>query len=60
MSSTFIRIFKEKYSKDLTDNENNPDEEVSDIEEPDIAYPDIVQELGAVTAEDLIGKLNQL
>ena len=37
VSSTFIRIFKEKYSKDLIDNENNSDEEVSDIEELDIA-----------------------
>ena len=50
MSSTFIRIpgeiiipdnlfytFEEKYSKDSTENENDCDEELSDIEDSDIA-----------------------
>ena len=65
VSSTFIRIFKEKYYKDLNDNENNSDEEMPDIEEPDIAQPDIaqpdiLQEQETVTAEDLIEKLNKL
>ena len=64
VSSTFIRIFKEKYSKDSTENENDCDEELSDIEEqditqPDIAQPDILQEQETVTAEDLIEKLNK-
>ncbi len=63
VSSTFIRIFKEKYSKNTDSNENNCDEELSDIEEQDItqqdiAQPDILQEQETVTAEDLIEKLN--